>query len=74
MNFIPANGESKNLNQANVESNYVVWNKKVPDTELEKFKKIIEEKYNLKFQTYWDLRLSRYFPIFLILEERNYQD
>ncbi|GFX05663.1 acetoacetyl-CoA synthetase [Trichonephila clavipes] len=48
-------GNCTNLKQAKVESNYLVWNKKVPDTELEKFKKIIEKKYNLKFQTYWDL-------------------
>ncbi|GFY75891.1 acetoacetyl-CoA synthetase [Trichonephila inaurata madagascariensis] len=49
-------GNSTNLKQqSKVESNYLVWNKKVPDTELEKFKKIIEKKYNLKFQTYWDL-------------------
>ncbi|GFY75890.1 acetoacetyl-CoA synthetase [Trichonephila inaurata madagascariensis] len=48
-------GKSKNLKQARIESNHLVWNKKVPDTELEKFKKIIEEKYNLKFETYWDL-------------------
>ncbi|GFW96741.1 transposable element Tcb1 transposase [Trichonephila clavipes] len=41
--------KSKNPKQAKVESNYLVWNKKVPDTELEKFKKIIEEKYTLKF-------------------------
>ncbi|GFR20327.1 acetoacetyl-CoA synthetase [Trichonephila clavata] len=55
MDFIPTNGNYTNLKQAKVESNYLVWNKKVPETELEKFKKIIEEKYNLKFQTYWDL-------------------
>ncbi|GFQ80594.1 acetoacetyl-CoA synthetase, partial [Trichonephila clavata] len=42
-------GKSKNLKQAKIESNHLVWNKKVPDTELEKFKKIIEEKYSLKF-------------------------
>ncbi|GIY63263.1 acetoacetyl-CoA synthetase [Caerostris darwini] len=33
----------------------VVWNKKVKDTELEKFKKIIEKKYGKRFDTYWDL-------------------
>ncbi|GFV45342.1 transposase [Trichonephila clavipes] len=55
MDFFQSNGDCKNLKQAKVESNYLVWNKKVPDTELEKFKKIIQEKYNLKFHTYWDL-------------------
>ncbi|KFM77732.1 Acetoacetyl-CoA synthetase, partial [Stegodyphus mimosarum] len=33
----------------------VVWNKKVPNTEVDKFKKVIEEKYNLHFDSYWDL-------------------
>ncbi|GFT35533.1 acetoacetyl-CoA synthetase, partial [Nephila pilipes] len=47
--------KSKNLKQAKEENNCLIWNKKVPDTETEKFKKIIEEKYNLKFETYWDL-------------------
>lgn len=34
---------------------YLAWNKKVPGTGTEKFKKVIEEKYNLKLDTYWDL-------------------
>ncbi|PRD33642.1 UNVERIFIED_CONTAM: Acetoacetyl-CoA synthetase [Trichonephila clavipes] len=55
MDFILQNEKTKNLKESKVESNYLVWNKKVPDTQLEKFKKIIEEKYNLKFQTYWDM-------------------
>ncbi|GBN72853.1 Acetoacetyl-CoA synthetase [Araneus ventricosus] len=33
----------------------VVWNKKVPNTELEKFKKIVEKKYGQHFDSYWDL-------------------
>ncbi|KFM69966.1 Acetoacetyl-CoA synthetase, partial [Stegodyphus mimosarum] len=33
----------------------ILWNKKMPDTELEKFKKIVEKKYNLHFDSYWDL-------------------
>ncbi|KAG8195205.1 hypothetical protein JTE90_027948 [Oedothorax gibbosus] len=31
------------------------WNKRVPNTQLEKFKKIIEKKYDKGFATYWDL-------------------
>ncbi|GFT14729.1 acetoacetyl-CoA synthetase [Nephila pilipes] len=34
---------------------YLAWNKKVSDTGTEKFKKVIEEKYNLKLDSYWDL-------------------
>ncbi|GBN53442.1 Acetoacetyl-CoA synthetase [Araneus ventricosus] len=38
-----------------LESNpIVVWNKKVPDTELDKFKKIVEKKYGQHFNSYWD--------------------
>ncbi|GBO08010.1 Acetoacetyl-CoA synthetase, partial [Araneus ventricosus] len=32
----------------------VIWDRKVPDTELDKFKKVIEEKYKKKFDSYWD--------------------
>ncbi|XP_035208685.1 acetoacetyl-CoA synthetase-like isoform X2 [Stegodyphus dumicola] len=32
----------------------LVWNKKVPNAELDKFKKIIEKKHNLHFNSYWD--------------------
>ncbi|XP_055934403.1 acetoacetyl-CoA synthetase-like [Argiope bruennichi] len=32
----------------------IIWDRKVPDTELDKFKKVIEEKYNKKFDSYWD--------------------
>ncbi|KFM80143.1 Acetoacetyl-CoA synthetase, partial [Stegodyphus mimosarum] len=34
----------------------VVWDKKIPDTELNKFKKVVEEKYNLHFDSYWDFQ------------------
>ncbi|CAL1272076.1 unnamed protein product [Larinioides sclopetarius] len=34
---------------------FLAWNKKVLDTNTEKFKKIIEEKYQLRFESYWDL-------------------
>ncbi|GBN74224.1 Acetoacetyl-CoA synthetase [Araneus ventricosus] len=38
-----------------LESNpIVVWDKKVPDTELDKFKKIVEKKYGQHFNSYWD--------------------
>ncbi|XP_035228409.1 acetoacetyl-CoA synthetase-like [Stegodyphus dumicola] len=30
------------------------WDKKVPDTQLEKFKKVVEKKFNLHFDSYWD--------------------
>ncbi|CAL1272057.1 unnamed protein product, partial [Larinioides sclopetarius] len=40
---------TKKLKKAKEDDNYLVWNKKVPNTELEKFKKIIEEKYDLRF-------------------------
>ncbi|GFU54024.1 acetoacetyl-CoA synthetase [Nephila pilipes] len=33
----------------------VVWDKKVPNTELDKFKKNVENKYGKKFDSYWDL-------------------
>ncbi|GIY39599.1 acetoacetyl-CoA synthetase [Caerostris darwini] len=33
----------------------VVWDKKVPNTELEKFKNIVEKKYGKNFDSYWDL-------------------
>ncbi|XP_042903834.1 acetoacetyl-CoA synthetase-like isoform X2 [Parasteatoda tepidariorum] len=33
----------------------LIWNEKVPNTALEKFSKIIEQKYNQKFDSYWDL-------------------
>ncbi|KAG8198892.1 hypothetical protein JTE90_015106 [Oedothorax gibbosus] len=33
---------------------YLTWDKTVPNTEIEKFKKIIEDKFNLKFGNYWD--------------------
>ncbi|GIY39596.1 acetoacetyl-CoA synthetase [Caerostris darwini] len=32
----------------------LVWNKKVPNTEIDKFRKIIEEKYNRHFDSYWE--------------------
>ncbi|GIX78909.1 acetoacetyl-CoA synthetase [Caerostris extrusa] len=32
----------------------LVWNKKVPNTEIDKFRKIIEEKYNRHFGSYWE--------------------
>ncbi|GBN70512.1 Acetoacetyl-CoA synthetase [Araneus ventricosus] len=32
----------------------IIWDRKVPDTELDKFKKVIEEKYKKKFDSYWD--------------------
>nr|XP_042895674.1 acetoacetyl-CoA synthetase [Parasteatoda tepidariorum] len=32
----------------------VIWNKKVPDTEMDKFKRVIEEKYNQHFGSYWE--------------------
>ncbi|GBL90963.1 hypothetical protein AVEN_54848-1 [Araneus ventricosus] len=36
-----------------LESNpIVVWNKKVPDTELDKFKKIVEKKYGQHFSRF----------------------
>ncbi|GBM33405.1 hypothetical protein AVEN_31409-1, partial [Araneus ventricosus] len=34
---------------------FLAWNKKVPDTNTEKFKKIIEEKYQIRLESYWDL-------------------
>ncbi|XP_055933995.1 acetoacetyl-CoA synthetase-like isoform X2 [Argiope bruennichi] len=33
----------------------LIWDKKIPDTQLEKFKKYISEKYNQHFESYWDL-------------------
>ncbi|KFM66893.1 Acetoacetyl-CoA synthetase, partial [Stegodyphus mimosarum] len=32
----------------------LVWNKKIPNTELDKFKKVVEEKFKLHFDSYWD--------------------
>ncbi|KFM80138.1 Acetoacetyl-CoA synthetase, partial [Stegodyphus mimosarum] len=32
----------------------LLWDKKVPDTQLEKFKKLIEQKFNLHLDSYWD--------------------
>ncbi|KAF8787379.1 Acetoacetyl-CoA synthetase like protein [Argiope bruennichi] len=46
---------AKNLKKGKEDNNYLVWNKKIPNTELEKFKKIIEEKYGLRFESYRDL-------------------
>ncbi|KAF8781726.1 Acetoacetyl-CoA synthetase like protein [Argiope bruennichi] len=33
----------------------IVWNQKVSNTELEKFKEIVEKKYGQHFDSYWDL-------------------
>ncbi|GFS47506.1 acetoacetyl-CoA synthetase [Nephila pilipes] len=32
----------------------LIWNKKDPNLQIEKLKKMIEEKYNQKFNSYWD--------------------
>ncbi|GIX73434.1 acetoacetyl-CoA synthetase [Caerostris extrusa] len=45
----------KNVKKLKEDANFLIWNKKIPDTELEKFKIFIEEKYDLKFESYWDL-------------------
>ncbi|GFT14731.1 acetoacetyl-CoA synthetase [Nephila pilipes] len=34
----------------------ILWNNKVPNTELEKFQKLIEEKYNRRFNSYWEFQ------------------
>ncbi|GFR28115.1 acetoacetyl-CoA synthetase [Trichonephila clavata] len=34
----------------------LVWNKKVPSTEIDKFRKIIEKKYNRHFGSYWEFQ------------------
>ncbi|KFM80957.1 Acetoacetyl-CoA synthetase, partial [Stegodyphus mimosarum] len=31
-----------------------IWNQKVPGTQMEKLQKTIEDKYGVKFDTYWD--------------------
>ncbi|GFY60485.1 acetoacetyl-CoA synthetase, partial [Trichonephila inaurata madagascariensis] len=41
--------------QARKSESFLAWNKKVPGTGTEKFKKVIEEKYNVKLDSYWDL-------------------
>ncbi|GIY81457.1 acetoacetyl-CoA synthetase [Caerostris extrusa] len=41
--------------QTRKQESYLAWDRKVPGTETEKFKKIIEEKYNIHLETYWDL-------------------
>ncbi|KFM70539.1 Acetoacetyl-CoA synthetase, partial [Stegodyphus mimosarum] len=33
----------------------LVWNKKVPNTEMEKFRRLMEAKYNRRFGSYWEL-------------------
>nr|AII97926.1 BLTX565 [Nephila pilipes] len=33
----------------------LVWNKKIPNTELENFKKFVANKYKLPIKSYWDL-------------------
>lgn len=33
-------------------SDVLTWNKKVPNTQIEKFRKIIEDKYNLQFRKF----------------------
>ncbi|GBL80748.1 hypothetical protein AVEN_141869-1, partial [Araneus ventricosus] len=33
----------------------LIWDKKIPDTELEKFQKYISKKYNQHLDSYWDL-------------------
>ncbi|XP_055940755.1 acetoacetyl-CoA synthetase-like isoform X2 [Argiope bruennichi] len=34
---------------------FLAWNKKVTDTNTEKFRKLIEEKYQIRLENYWDL-------------------
>ncbi|XP_055934271.1 acetoacetyl-CoA synthetase-like [Argiope bruennichi] len=38
-----------------IKTHFVVWNKKIEsETGLQRFQKIIENKYNIKFESYWD--------------------
>ncbi|GIY63257.1 acetoacetyl-CoA synthetase [Caerostris darwini] len=53
--FSHYNEKCKNVKKLKEDANFLIWNKKIPDTELEKFKLFIEEKYDLKFESYWDL-------------------
>ncbi|GBN69060.1 Acetoacetyl-CoA synthetase [Araneus ventricosus] len=52
---------NNNLNQNDVKdrrikTHFVVWDKKMPsEIGLERFRKVIERKYNKKFESYWDL-------------------
>ncbi|CAL1272063.1 unnamed protein product [Larinioides sclopetarius] len=50
------NGSAKKGKNENAKSNLpqIIWNKKVPDTALEKFRKHIEEKYKTRLDSYWD--------------------
>ncbi|XP_071037919.1 acetoacetyl-CoA synthetase-like [Parasteatoda tepidariorum] len=41
--------------KAREEKRAPIWNKKVPDTEIEHFAKIIEAKYEVELNCYWDL-------------------
>ncbi|GBO42337.1 hypothetical protein AVEN_182305-1, partial [Araneus ventricosus] len=47
---------AKKAKNATAKSNLpqVIWNKKVPDTALEKFRKHIEEKYKTRLESYLD--------------------
>ncbi|GIX75342.1 acetoacetyl-CoA synthetase [Caerostris extrusa] len=55
--IICTNGNSKKSKLSSTKNDSlppVVWNKQVSDTALEKFQKHIEEKYNKRFDSYWD--------------------
>ncbi|GFT14728.1 acetoacetyl-CoA synthetase [Nephila pilipes] len=49
------NGEQIYATQLRKVEPYLAWNKKVTGTTTEKFKKIIEQNYNVKLDSYWDL-------------------
>ncbi|CAL1286765.1 unnamed protein product [Larinioides sclopetarius] len=53
-NLPPKDKEKKNLVEIISAGTCQIWNKKVPGTQLEKLKNIIQDKYGIKFKNYWD--------------------
>ncbi|XP_035221381.1 acetoacetyl-CoA synthetase-like [Stegodyphus dumicola] len=55
VNGTPERKTKKGLVDVIASETRCVWNKKVENTEIEKFKAVINKKYQTKLQSYWDL-------------------
>ncbi|GFY60117.1 acetoacetyl-CoA synthetase [Trichonephila inaurata madagascariensis] len=55
-----------NLVETLISQPILVWNKKIPNTQLERFQTFIADKYNLPIKSYWDLHKwsTENFPYF----------
>ncbi|CAL1286775.1 unnamed protein product [Larinioides sclopetarius] len=53
-NLPPKVKEKKNLIDIFSAKTRQIWNKKVPGTQMEKIQNIIQEKYDVKFENFWD--------------------